>query len=506
MTVIPQPVRWRRSRLRALFVISLITAASLGVARADPLSIERVLSHPDGVTIRLAGIELSEAAIVLSATISNPGSGEVRLNGARSLVIDDGAHGVHFLNPPLGNPEMRIPPRSVMRADLVFVGPPPSAARHLTLSINRGIGTPDNPYDTAPAFEASLPLPQREGSAAAAGHPDGAALAVRHIAAGGGICLVTIVAANGNDSTIVLNEAGSLVLLDAAGRAARLDPPTENRELVIPSEARLDADLVFDCRGIDTGGVLRLISNRGTAGTPDNPYDTMPVLRVTAPVEPAAATLPGHSHAAVTPLPQSQLSPIVPAMASAASDAPRRPAAAPPPAASAPTEPPPPPPAPTEPLPPPPVADQPAATREGPASLAQLEAALHAAKTDRGLRLVLPADALFQPRQREFDAAAAAPLASLAALVAAARPREIVVIGHTDSSGDDDANLALSKAQAHAVAAWLKAHAPPQHRLRFVEEGYGRTRPVAPNHNADGSDNPAGRASNRRIEILLRQR
>ena len=138
-------------------------------------------------------------------------------------------------------------------------------------------------------------------------------------------------------------------------------------------------------------------------------------------------------------------------------------------------------------------------------TLAQLQAALRAEKTDRGLRLVLSADSLFQQKEAELDSAAEMPLTTLAELVVAIKPREIVVIGHTDSVGDDAANLALSKQRAHAIAAWLAAHAPKM-RPHFVEEGFGRTRPVAPNHNADGSDNPAGQAANRRIEVLLRRR
>jgi OOP family OmpA-OmpF porin len=33
--------------------------------------------------------------------------------------------------------------------------------------------------------------------------------------------------------------------------------------------------------------------------------------------------------------------------------------------------------------------------------------------------------------------------------------------------------------------------------------GYGKTRPIAPNTNPDGSDNPIGRQKNRRVEILI---
>ena len=149
-------------------------------------------------------------------------------------------------------------------------------------------------------------------------------------------------------------------------------------------------------------------------------------------------------------------------------------------------------------------ADPAAARAPAPRSVAQLEAALHATKTDRGSRIMLSADALFGLSRDTLDAAADPLLAQLAELIAATRPREVVVAGHTDSSGQDEDNQALSEARAHAVAAWLEATAA-KHRPRFVEQGFGRTRPIAPNHAADGSDNPEGRARNRRIEIMLRR-
>jgi outer membrane protein OmpA-like peptidoglycan-associated protein len=40
-------------------------------------------------------------------------------------------------------------------------------------------------------------------------------------------------------------------------------------------------------------------------------------------------------------------------------------------------------------------------------------------------------------------------------------------------------------------------------RDRMSARGFGESRPVAPNTKPDGSDNPAGRAQNRRVEILL---
>ena len=35
------------------------------------------------------------------------------------------------------------------------------------------------------------------------------------------------------------------------------------------------------------------------------------------------------------------------------------------------------------------------------------------------------------------------------------------------------------------------------------DQGYGKAFPVAPNTNPDGSDNPAGRQKNRRVETVI---
>jgi outer membrane protein OmpA-like peptidoglycan-associated protein len=133
-------------------------------------------------------------------------------------------------------------------------------------------------------------------------------------------------------------------------------------------------------------------------------------------------------------------------------------------------------------------------------TLPELEAALNAEKTDRGLRVVLPASALFGTARAALDPAADLLLSNLAQLMAAMLPREIVVIG---PSGEDDANLSLSKERAHAVAAWLAAHGSG-HRAHFVERVNDGAGSVAPN-NADGAASPEEREQNYPIQILLRR-
>ncbi|HLF11577.1 MAG TPA: OmpA family protein [Gammaproteobacteria bacterium] len=73
---------------------------------------------------------------------------------------------------------------------------------------------------------------------------------------------------------------------------------------------------------------------------------------------------------------------------------------------------------------------------------------------------------------------------------------QIVIEGHTDSYGSDEANLALSRRRAEAVSDYLSTElGVPAFRLSAV--GYGETQPIANN------DTPQGRERNRRIDVLI---
>ena len=76
----------------------------------------------------------------------------------------------------------------------------------------------------------------------------------------------------------------------------------------------------------------------------------------------------------------------------------------------------------------------------------------------------------------------------------------IVISGHTDSTGTDENNRALSTARANAVLGYLLENGDGKlqdYASYFCAAGYGETRPVASN------DTEAGRAQNRRIEISI---
>ncbi len=77
----------------------------------------------------------------------------------------------------------------------------------------------------------------------------------------------------------------------------------------------------------------------------------------------------------------------------------------------------------------------------------------------------------------------------------------IRIDGYTDSIGSDAYNITLSEKRAETVRNWLSAHGYIAAATPYA--GRGKADPVAPNSNADGSDDPAGRAKNRRVEIVV---
>ncbi|WP_082010522.1 OmpA family protein [Novosphingobium malaysiense] len=77
----------------------------------------------------------------------------------------------------------------------------------------------------------------------------------------------------------------------------------------------------------------------------------------------------------------------------------------------------------------------------------------------------------------------------------------ITIWGHTDSRGTDTANMKASRERAEAVREYLATKDVADERMTVIP--LGESRPVAPNRNLDGSDNPEGRAKNRRVEVRV---
>lgn len=122
--------------------------------------------------------------------------------------------------------------------------------------------------------------------------------------------------------------------------------------------------------------------------------------------------------------------------------------------------------------------------------------------TDMGTIIDLPADALFDYDKSTLTPAAETQLQKAAELIRQAPPGAIQVIGHTDSKGDDAYNQKLSEARARTVADWFGQQVDVRQRELQVS-GKGETAPVAPNESADGKADPAARAKNRRVEVII---
>ena len=81
---------------------------------------------------------------------------------------------------------------------------------------------------------------------------------------------------------------------------------------------------------------------------------------------------------------------------------------------------------------------------------------------------------------------------------------KIELSAHTDSRGTDEYNETLSQRRAEAIRFYLIDN-KKIYPERLTSKGYGEYVPVAPNENADGTDNPEGRQRNRRCEFRILQ-
>lgn len=132
---------------------------------------------------------------------------------------------------------------------------------------------------------------------------------------------------------------------------------------------------------------------------------------------------------------------------------------------------------------------------------ARLKAAVAGSKFEverRGdvLVVVAPVDPSFNPdRPHMLLPITLGPLSRLAKLVAAEAQTAVLVIGHADSRGDAVLNRKLSLERAQAVGSIFRMSGLKGDRLML--RGAGSDKPRATN------DSVTGRASNRRVEVLV---
>ena len=117
-----------------------------------------------------------------------------------------------------------------------------------------------------------------------------------------------------------------------------------------------------------------------------------------------------------------------------------------------------------------------------------------------GTTITLEDGVLFDFGKSDIRPEAAATLKKLAEVLTNAKVPAAHVYGHTDSIGDDASNQTLSEERAASVVNELKKDGVT---TTLDSQGFGESKPVAPNTNSDGSDNPAGRRANRPVEIFI---
>ncbi len=122
----------------------------------------------------------------------------------------------------------------------------------------------------------------------------------------------------------------------------------------------------------------------------------------------------------------------------------------------------------------------------------------HTAQTQQQVNTVL------QNRIVEFNSESATltdagreTLNQIVPILAASPTLQCKINGYTDSTGEADFNLTLSKRRAEATKDYMVSRGIAASRL--TAEGFGQSNPLATN------DTPEGRRQNRRIEFLLRE-
>ena len=126
--------------------------------------------------------------------------------------------------------------------------------------------------------------------------------------------------------------------------------------------------------------------------------------------------------------------------------------------------------------------------------LKQLNLVLETRDTPRGLVVNL-GDVLFDTGKYDLREPAKLALAKLSGIVLSHPGLALSVEGHTDNVGSDDLNQKLSENRSGAVRAFLIAQQLEPDIV--TAKGYGSSRPVASN------DNAQGRQQNRRVEIIV---
>lgn len=119
-----------------------------------------------------------------------------------------------------------------------------------------------------------------------------------------------------------------------------------------------------------------------------------------------------------------------------------------------------------------------------------------AEQQDGSLKVNVPGSVAFPSGSAVLDSRLYPTLDKIAGTLKEYPASTINVVGHTDSMGDAQANMELSRRRAAAVADYLARQGIE--RSRMIVDGRGESEPVSDNASE------AGRAQNRRVEMVIR--
>ena len=129
---------------------------------------------------------------------------------------------------------------------------------------------------------------------------------------------------------------------------------------------------------------------------------------------------------------------------------------------------------------------------------AEMQRDLEGAEIQRigeGIKITFDSGILFDIDKSDLRPVSQTNLAELAKILNKYPDTNILIEGHTDSTGTEDHNMILSKDRAQSVASFLATLEVKS--ARFSTTGYGEAQPIALN------DTPEGQQKNRRVDIAI---
>jgi outer membrane protein OmpA-like peptidoglycan-associated protein len=128
------------------------------------------------------------------------------------------------------------------------------------------------------------------------------------------------------------------------------------------------------------------------------------------------------------------------------------------------------------------------------AELEQIEGAT-VERVGEGIKVTFDSGILFDVNQSALQQEARDNIQKMAEVMKKYGETEIVIQGHTDSSGSDELNQRLSEQRAQSVADYIVSKGI--NASRIFTEGFGEREPIADNSTVEG------RKQNRRVELAI---